>query len=273
MSENNTILDIELSNDLQSSFFSEIPLTDENLNWGNAKSPTQKEMLWIKSFGQYPRFSAELGKLSLRVSIKVADLKQATRIIIYYHYLHRGRTMAQLPYWVLVDDIPVGVILYSLPRLSVPIFGIPPMNAVELARMWLSPDVQGKIIKDSNGRSHALSVASCAVGQSLKRIQKDWYAKYPKLPDVLAVVSWADNVHHEGVIYKACNFIEKGTSGGSTHGNRARPNGGRDQLNPDYIHTKTAFLYPYSGRLSDSIKQKINDLPRTRTTQLRLFEE
>ena len=272
MSENN-LIKVELNNDLISGSISDTSLTDKELNWGNAKPPTQKELLWIKSFGRYPHFNPEPGKLSQRVSIKVADLKQATRIIIYFHYLHRGRTMAQLPYWVLVDDIAVGVILYSLPRLSVPIFGIPPMNVVELARMWLSPDVQGKIIKDSNGRSHASSIASCVVAQSLKRIQRDWYTKYPKLPDVLAVVSWADNVHHEGVIYKACNFMEKGKSGGSTHGNRARPNGGRDQLNLDYIHTKTAFLYPYSRRLSDSIKQKMNALPHTPASQLHLFEE
>lgn len=267
------ILDVELSDRLQKSFFSETPPVNEVLNWGNAKAPTQKELLWIKSFGRYPHFSPESNKLSKRISIRLADLKQATRIIIYYHYLHRGRTMAQLPYWVLVDETPIGVILYSLPRLSVPIFGIPPMNVVELARMWLSPDVQGKIVKDSNGDNHALSVASCAVAQSLKRIQKDWYAKYPKLPDVLGVVSWADDVHHEGIIYRACNFLEKGKSGGSTHGNRARSNGGRDQLNPDYVHTKTAFLYPFSKKLPDSIKEKINTLPRSRTTQLCLFEE
>ncbi|HEX8139331.1 MAG TPA: hypothetical protein VF544_17345 [Pyrinomonadaceae bacterium] len=249
------------------------PLSDEELNWGNAKSPTRKELLWIKSFGRYPDFDPAAGKLSKRVSLKIADLKQATRIIVYYHYLHRGRTMAQLPYWIFVDNVPVGVILYSFPRLSVPLFGIPPMNLLELARMWLSPDVQGRLIMDSEGNHHALSVASCAVAESLRRVQKDWYAKYPALPDVLAIISWADNVHHEGVIYRACNFEEKGQSGGSMHGNRNRPNGGRDQLNSDYVHTKTTFLYRFNGRLPQSAKQKIDAFPLINKVQLALFKE
>ena len=247
--------------------------SDEELNWGNAKPPTTKELLWIKSFGRYPNFDPAAGKLSKRVTLKIADLKQATRIIVYYHYLHRGRTMAQLPYWIFVDNVPVGVILYSFPRLSVPLFEVSPMNLLELARMWLSPDVQGKVIRDSEGKHHALSVASCAVAESLRRVQKDWYAKYPTLPDVLAIISWADNVHHEGVIYKACNFEEKGQSGGSMHGNRNRPNGGRDQLNADYVHTKTTFLYRFSGRLPQSAKRKIDPFPLINKTQLALFKE
>ena len=133
--------------------------------------------------------------------------------------------MAQLPYWVFMDNVPIGVILYSYPRLSVPLFGVEPMNIVELARMWLSPDVQGDKIEDSEGKQHSTSVASCAVAQSLRRVQRDWYWKYPHLPDVFAVVSWADDVHHEGTIYRACNFEEKGKSGGTFHGNRQRPDG------------------------------------------------
>lgn len=248
-------------------------LVGEELNWGNAKPPTRNELLWIKSFGRYPDFNPDIDKLSKRISLKIADLKQATRIIIYYHYLHRGRTMAQLPYWIFVDNVPVGVILYSFPRLSVSLFDIAPMNLLELARMWLSPDVQGKTVRDSNGHHHTLSVASCAVAKSLRRVQEDWYTKYPNLPDVLAIISWADNVHHEGVIYKACNFEEKGQSGGSMHGNRSRSNGGRDQLNPDYIHTKTTFLYRFGGRLPQPVKQKIDAFPLKNKGQLALFKD
>ena len=250
-----------------------LPDAGSDLNWGNAKPPSPAEAVWIDSFGQYPSFDLTRGKISTRVSLKIADLKQATRIIVRYHYLHRGRTMAQLPYWVLVDEVPVGVILYSLPRLSVPLFGIPPMNLAELARMWLSPDVQGKTVEDSDGLSHSLSVASCSVAKSLARIQKDWYKKYPHLPDVFAVVSWADNVHHEGVIYRACNFEEMGQSGGSMHGNRRRPNGGRDQLNSDYEHPKTMFFYRFSGALTETQKHKIAANQHIVGRQLRLFHD
>lgn len=225
--------------------------------WGNAKPPSPSEMQWIESFGRYPEFDASRGSPSKRVSLTVADLKQATRIIVVYHYLHRGRTMAQLPYWINVDDVPVGVILYSLPRLSVPLDGVQPMNILELARLWISPDVQGSAVVGSDGRSHSFSLATCAVGKSLRAVRQDWFRKYPHMPDIHAVVSWADTVHHEGTIYRASNFIESGISGGSMHGNRVRPNGGRDQWNTDYAHVKTRFLYRFNGPITDGEKKRL----------------
>lgn len=188
--------------------------------------------------------------LRARLDVAVADLKEATQVIVQNHYLHRGRTMAQMPYWVHLDSRRVGVILYAYPRMSAKYHGYAPMNLVELARMWLHPAVQGLRIVDSHDREHAFTVATCAVGKSLRRIRADWHGKYPHLPDVLAVVSWADQEHHEGTIYRAANFREVGTSGGSLHGNTLRPNGGHDQLNPDYLHLKTAFLYEYARPLS-----------------------
>jgi hypothetical protein len=225
--------------------------------WGNAKPPTVEEMAWIESFGRYPNVDPAKGNLSKRVTLSVADLKQATRIIVYYHYLHRGRTMAQLPYWILLDEVPVGVILYSLPRLSVPLDGIKPMNILELARVWISPDVQGIQTVGSDGRNHSFSMATCAVGRSLRAVRQDWFLKYSHMPDIHAVVSWADTVHHEGTIYRAANFVESGVSGGSMHGNRVRKNGGRDQWNSDYAHTKTRFLYSFDAPLSEKEKERI----------------
>ena len=69
-----------------------------------------------------------------------------------------------------------------------------------------------------------------------------------------ACVSWADDEHHEGTIYRAANFEEVGKSGGSLHGNATRPNGGRDQLNKDYAHVKTAFIHHYKRSLSEAQK-------------------
>lgn len=189
-----------------------------------------------------------------RMALEVADLKMATAVIVKNHYLHRGRTMAQMPYWIVLDGARVGVLLFALPRLSVPFQGFGPMNLIELARMWVDPDVQGQRVKDSSGREHTLAIATCAIGMALRQIRQDWHGKYPHLPDIKACVSWADDEHHEGTIYRAGNFEEVGKSGGSLHGNSSRPNGGRDQLNQDYRHVKTAFIYRYRRSLSEAEK-------------------
>lgn len=54
-------------------------------------------------------------KLKNRVDLEIANLKEATALIVEKHYLHRGRTMAQLPYWILLDGRRVGVLLLPCP--------------------------------------------------------------------------------------------------------------------------------------------------------------
>ncbi len=193
-------------------------------------------------------------KLRDRLSIDVANLKEATSVIVKHHYLHRGRTMAQMPYWITLDGTRKGVLLFSLPRLSVTFQGYRPMSLIELARLWINPTVQIQQVQDSNGREHAFPVATCSVGMALRQIRQDWHGKYPHLPDIDACVSWADDQHHEGTVYRAANFEEVGKSGGVLHGNTRRPNGGRDQLHGDYRHIKTAFIYRYRRSLSEAHK-------------------
>jgi hypothetical protein len=205
-----------------------------------------------------------------RIELQIANLKEATQVIIENHYLHRGRTMAQLPYWILLDGTRAGVILFAYPRMSAIFQGYRPMNLLELARMWVDPAAQGQKITDHAGKEHTLSVVSCAVGKALRRVRQDWHAKYPHLPDVFAIVSWADTVHHEGTVYRAANFREVGRSGGSLHGSTRRPNGGRDQLNLDYLHEKITFLYEYPRPLS--AREKEQSLIK-RGKQLLLFED
>lgn len=202
-----------------------------------------------------PHDGTSFRKLRARIQLSIADLKEATEVIVKNHYLHRGRTMGQIAYWILVDDIRAGVLLYAYPRLSVVFKGYHPMSMLELARMWLNPLVQGIRVVDSEGKEHAFAVATCAVGKSLRQIRRDWYGKYPHLPPVEAIVSWADEEHHEGTIYRAANFKLVGRSGGSLHGSRLRSNGGHDQLNLDYLHMKKAFLYEYSRPLSEREKE------------------
>lgn len=228
------------------------------------------------SVAELPEQEREAPKLRDRVDLEVANLKEATEVIVKNHYLHRGRTMAQLPYWINLDGERSGVLLFALPRFSVEYQGYGPMNLLELARMWLNPKVQGMRVTDSDGNEHAFSVASCAVGAALRRVRQDWYGKYPHLPYPLAVVSWADDVHHEGTIYRATNFREVGKSGGSFHGNGSRPNGGQNQLNEDYLHVKTAFLYEYAKPLGLSeLKQAYEEWEgrRTPTVRKRLEED
>lgn len=203
------------------------------------------------SFAEQLPFDDRLSSLPLRqrVGLEVANLKEATEVIVKNHYLHRGRTMAQMAYWITLDGRRCGVLLYALPRMSVNFHGHKPMELVELARMWLDPSVQGDKVIDADGVEHSFSVATCAVGASLRRIRLDWHGKYPHLPLISGCVSWADDVHHEGTIYRASNFREVGKSGGALHGTTHRPNGGRDQAHADYLHPKSAFLFEWKRRV------------------------
>ena len=194
--------------------------------WKPYNVPTDEEREWIENFGQLQNFDPSNGKLSKRLTLKIAPLKESSLLIIHHHYLHRTRTMSQLPYWICIDDIPVGVILYSMPRVNVPIDGIEPMKLLELARLWIHPSVQNLFYKDRNGKSHSLPVASCAMGKSLRRIKKDWYMKYPNLPEIDAIISWSDDKLHKGTIYKASNFKMTGKSGGNIHGSGKRKDSG-----------------------------------------------
>ena len=214
--------------------------------WKPYNVPTPQEMQWIESFGRLQNFDPTIDKLSKRLTLEIAPLKESSLVIIHHHYLHRTRTMSQLPYWIFIDGIPVGVILYSLPRVNVPIDGIEPMKLLELARLWIHPSVQNKTFKDKSGRTHSLSVASCAMGKSLRRIKKDWEEKYPTLPEVDAIVSWSDDVRHKGTIYRSSNFSETGKSGGNLHGTGTkRKDGGYYRLNKDHRNIKTRFIYKF----------------------------
>jgi hypothetical protein len=213
--------------------------------WKPYNIPDHMQLEWIESFGRLQKFDQLKGKLSKRLTLKIADLKESNLIIIKHHYLHRSRTMSQLSYWICIDEIPVGVILYSLPRINVPVDGIEPMKLLELARLWIHPSVQNLSYEDRNGKSHSLPVASCAMGKSLRRIKKDWEEKYPSLPEVDAIISWSDDERHKGTIYRSSNFKETGKSGGNSHGNGKRKDSGNYLPHKDFKNVKTRFLYKF----------------------------
>jgi len=210
--------------------------------WSPYNIPDHMQLEWIENFGRLETFDPSKGKLSKRLTLKIADLKESNLIIIKHHYLHRSRTMSQLSYWICIDEIQVGVISYSLPRISNPVDGIEPMNLLELARLWIHPSVQNLNYEDRNGKSHSLSIASCAMGKSIKRVKTDWYMKYPNLPKIDAIISWSDDKRHKGTIYKSSNFKVTGKSGGNSHGNGKRKDSGNYLPHKDFKNVKTRFL-------------------------------
>ena len=215
--------------------------------WKPYKIPDHMQLEGIENFGRLETFDPSKGKLSKRLTLKIADLKESNLIIIKHHYLHRSRTMSQLSYWICIDEIQVGVISYSLPRISNPVDGIEPMKLLELARLWINPSVQNLSYEDRNGKSHSLSVASCAMGKSIKRVKTDWYMKYPNLTKIDAVISWSDDKRHKGTIYKSSNFKVSGKSGGNSHGNGKRKDSGNYIPHKDFKNVKTRFLYRFDG--------------------------
>ena len=214
--------------------------------WKPYNIPTESKLNWIKNFGQLPKyFSPSMGKLSLRLTLEIADFKDSNLIIIHHHYLNRSRTIGQLPYWICIDKIKVGVISYSLSRVSNPVDGIEPMKLLELTGLWLHPSVQNLTTEDRSGKIHSLTVASCAMGKSIKRIQEDWYMKYPNLPKIDAVISWGDNKRHKGRIYKSSNFIVTGKSRVNSHRTGKKKESETQIHHKDYKNVKTRFLYRF----------------------------
>lgn len=176
------------------------------------------------------------------------------------HYLHRGRTLAQLGYWIVLDDasaealaltsatrapaparwtlggVPIaGAIQYALPRVSAPrLYGYHPMELLELARLYLEPVGEG----DRGPRM----LATAAIGRSLRRVPWDWRQAYPNLPAPKAIVSWADATRHEGAIYKGAGFVAVGRTEGDTR--RTRQDDARARAHADYGNEKIAFVLP-----------------------------
>jgi len=220
--------------------------------WKPYNIPDHMQLEWIENFGRLETFDPSKGKLSKRLTLKIADLKESNLIIIKHHYLHRSRTMSQLSYWICIDEIQVGVISYSLPRISNPVDGIEPMKLLELARLWIHPSVQNLNYEDRNGKSHSLSIASCAMGKSMKRVKTDWYMKYPNLPKIDAIISWSDDKRHKGTIYKSSNFKVTGKSGGNSHGNGKRKDSGNYIPHKDFKNVMTRFLYKFPTAVTNS---------------------
>ena len=178
--------------------------------------------------GQTVIFSTKKKSLRNRVQLMIIKPKIANDIVTKYHYLHRGRVMAQIAYGIFLDDVMTGVIIYAYPTFTERFKGYLPMEWLEFARLYLKDNIP--------------HLASCSVGKSLRRIKRDWEMKYPDKPSVVGVVSYSDTTRHKGTIYKASNFIYDG----KTKGHKElcyKKNEGRKSTYEDLRHPKDRWIY------------------------------
>lgn len=186
-----------------------------------------------------------------RVYLVPAQTRDINAYVTERHYLHRGRTMAQVGYLITyapahgsevvraplparwtVGGVPVeGAIHFALPRLSSLVRGYHPMQIVELARLHVEPD-------PATGRNPP-NVATAAIGAAARRIAQDWRARYPHMPAPRAILSYSDSEHHEGTVYRAAGFLGDGMS---TGGKRSTRLGAPEH--DDLAHVKARWILP-----------------------------
>jgi len=197
--------------------------------------------------------NAPIGGIAKRLALVVAETRDINDYVVQRHYLHRGRTMAQLGYFGLLDapkDIegdvveakppapwrlagwPIsGAVHYALPRVSVPIAGYHPMEILELARLYVEPGSNGK---------NPPHLAGAMAGRTVRRVADDWIERYEHLPKPRAILAYADTMYHEGTIYKALGFVPAGVTGG---GRRSTSRTGAPE-HEDLQHEKSRWILP-----------------------------
>ncbi len=167
--------------------------------------------------------------LRKRVQVEIVTAAQARHTLENLHYLHRARVGRQINYAVLIDGIVDGMITYAYPMMSAPLLGVPSNELVEFARMYLAQNIP-----------HS---ASCAIGQTLRRLPSDWERLFPEAPKLKLVVSWSDVEYHKGTVYKAANFQFVKRSKGQPHGNSVTSKRGARAGHSDYSHDKDCWVY------------------------------
>ena len=178
--------------------------------------------------------------LRKRVTVERVELADVRMMLERFHYLHRVRTGRQLNYAVLIDGVVDGVITYAYPMMSAPLAGVPSDELLEFARMFLASNIP--------------HTATCAIGQTLRRVRADWLAEYPDAKPPRLVVSWSDTVYHKGTIYKAANFEFYRRTKGQPHGNKAGSKRGERARHGDYSHDKDCWIY----RLGETTRKAVH---------------
>ena len=129
-------------------------------------------------------------------SIKLITKEQCASILLKWHYLKdisKG-FKSGVNYGLFLNDKLCGVCIYTglpVPELAKSMFGLPRCDQggiFELSRLCLEPEIQKK--------EHNL--ASWFVSRTIKALKR--------CMDLRAILSYADDDHHKGIIYRACNF-------------------------------------------------------------------
>lgn len=199
---------------------------------GAAAQEGAEEMLGQLSL-EAPDKSLPLRK---RVTLSIILLQDARDMLVRFHYLHRTRVGRQINYAVSIDGVVDGVITYAYPMMSTPLDGVASDELVEFARLYLHSNIP--------------HTATCAIGQSLKRIRQDWASAFPDAKPVQMVVSWSDTEYHKGTIYKAANFRWLKKSEGRAPSRRLHKEGtkrGPREGHGDYAHNKDCWVYRWEN--------------------------
>jgi hypothetical protein len=129
-------------------------------------------------------------------SIRLIDKAECASILLKWHYLKdisKG-FKSGVNYGLFSNNKLCGVCIYTgfpVPELVKGMYGLERTDQqgfFELSRLCLEPEVQQV--------EHNL--ASWFVSKTIKQLKKD--------NTVRSILSYADNDHHSGTVYKACNF-------------------------------------------------------------------
>ena len=180
--------------------------------------------------GQASLFPPDMAlPLRKRVSLERISVADARYTLEKFHYLHRTRTGRQINYAVLIDGVVDGVITYAYPMTSAPIAGVPSDELLEFARLFLYQNIP--------------HTASCAIGQSIRRIVRYWISEFPDAKTPRLIVSWSDTTRHAGTVYKASNFEWLRRSKGAVPGNTENSKRGLRIKHSDYGNDKDCWIY------------------------------
>lgn len=148
----------------------------------------------------------ESGKVSFKVksnfSIQKIEKSACAEILLKYHYLKdisKG-FKSGYNYGLFFENKCVGVIIFTgfpVPELSKGMLGLSrddQKGLFELSRLCLIPQVQNS--------EHNL--ASWFVSRAIKELRKETFVR--------VILSYADADFHNGIVYKACNFVYYGLS-------------------------------------------------------------
>jgi len=129
-------------------------------------------------------------------SIQLIDKRSCEFLLHHHHYLSKQSKGFKSGYnfGLIYNDEIVGVCIFTgfpVPELSKSIFGLDRKDQkgfFELSRLCLDPVIQ----------KNEHNIASWFVSRCINQIRK--------LTTVRCILSYADDDHHKGTIYRACNF-------------------------------------------------------------------